>query len=166
MVYKTKTILSKLCLSCHSKTEAVQRRAFDAVLSLLSGQKKHLDAARKGKVASLQQLNEDGRHVEHLLIYVGSPGLVNSYIDASDPAHLKDTTAFILDNLMLPFLDNEVLLLNILSGTPASPSERLPRTRPQRLHPQPQVARLPPRQARKGARSPRSQKRVQASAPP
>ena len=74
----------------------------------------HVDSSKKGKTKTLANLNEDGRHVELLLIYLHNPKLVNSVIDLSDETYIQEAMTFILDHLNLPFLDTELLFLGIL----------------------------------------------------
>ena len=116
-IYQTKTILAKLCVSCHSKTEGVQRRAIEAIIGLLTPVKKYLDASKKGKTANLEKVNEEGRHIEHLVIYVGKPNLLNSYIDLSDLSHMKESMVYIIDNLLMPFVEVELQFLRLMTST-------------------------------------------------
>lgn len=114
MVYQTKSILQKLCVCCQSNKESEQTRALTALLSLLSQNKVHVDPSKKGKVKTLADLNEDGRHAELILVYLHNPKLVSSVIDLNDEVYLQNAMAFIFDSLFLPFAEVELLFLGIL----------------------------------------------------
>lgn len=114
LIFQTKTILQKLCFCCQSNKEGEQKKALDALGSLLGGQKRHVDTSKKGKTVSLVQLNEDSRSVELILSYLANPKLVTSVIDLNDEMYLKNTMAFIFDNLMMPFIEAELCYIKIL----------------------------------------------------
>lgn len=114
LIFQTKSVLQKLCLCCHSTKEGEQKRALDALGSILSGPKRYVDSSKKGKVMSLVQLNEDSRSVELILAYLGDPRLVASVIDLNDDMYLKNSMGFIFDNLMMPFVEAELCYIKIL----------------------------------------------------
>ena len=86
------------------------------MLGLLTPVKKYLDASKKGKTVSLATLNEDGRPVEFLTVYMSNPLLLNSIIDLGDEKYLKDAMTFMIDQMLLPFTDIELLFLRMLTG--------------------------------------------------
>jgi hypothetical protein len=114
VIFQTKPILQKVCVCCNSNKEGEQKRALDALGGLLSNGKKYLDFSKKGKSASLVQLNETSRSVELMLVYMADPRLVNSVIDLNDEMYLKNALTFIFDNLMMPFVEAELAYIMIL----------------------------------------------------
>lgn len=85
-------------------------------MNLFTPLKKHVDSSKKGKTRTLVDLNEDGRHIELLLIYLYNPTLVNTVIDLNDDDYMKKTMDFILNNLMMPFIESEILFVEILKS--------------------------------------------------
>lgn len=114
LIFQTKPILKKLCICCHSTKDGEQKKALDALVSLLSGNKIYLDANKKGKSVSLVQLNEESRCVELFLVYLGDPKLVASEIYLNDQDYLKNTMTFIFDNMMMPFVEAELCYIKLL----------------------------------------------------
>lgn len=85
-------------------------------MNLFTPLKKHVDSSKKGKTRTLVDLNEDGRHIELLLIYLYNPTFVNTVIDLNDDDYMKKTMDFILNNLMMPFIESEILFVEILKS--------------------------------------------------
>lgn len=86
------------------------------MLNLLTPVKKYVDSSKKGKTRTLVDMNQDGRHIELLLIYLYNPSLVNIVIDLNDDDYMKNTMTYILDNLMMPFIESELLFVEILQS--------------------------------------------------
>jgi hypothetical protein len=114
LVYQTKSIIQKLCVSCHSNKDGEQRKALEGFLGLVTPVKKYLETTKKGKTLTLTALNEEGRPIELLVSYLGNPTLVKSVIDLNDEMYLKNSMIFIIDSLLLPFVETELLFLRIL----------------------------------------------------
>ena len=113
-VYQTKSILLKLAQACHSHKDGEQHKALEGYLGLLTPVKKYLDNSKKGKTLTLTALNQDGRPVELLVAYLGQPLLLKGVIDLNEDSFVKAGVSFIMDALLQPFIETELLCLRLL----------------------------------------------------
>lgn len=106
--------MAKLLSSCHSNTENEQKKALEGVFGLLYPVKKYFDPNKKGKTVDLRNMNGDGRQIELIIAYLGNPKLINSYIDLGEPSFMKESMDYIFNNLMLPFVEIELMFIRLL----------------------------------------------------